>query len=253
MFSLRACRRMWMVLALVSVSGWIGCDRGPSAGGSGGVAVVDLEQIANAIGRDAYIQQQLQAVQGQVEARLTALREQLQNDLTSRQKQLGEHPTPKQQQELTQAAQQAEQHYRQEVMSAQQFAQRTQATLISRLREEVRPLAEQVARARGMSIVMLRNELILSVDPGMDITLDVIQQMRAAGLDKQPASPVTQPTLDTPNPLDSQPATPMNQPGTSPAATQPRSSIQLPLPASRPSTGESHPESPESPKTLIEP
>ena len=51
-----------------------------------------------------------------------------------------------------------------------------------RFREKVRPFAQEVATRKGFSIVIPKNEgLLLSVDPGNDITNDVIVAFQSAG------------------------------------------------------------------------
>ena len=55
---------------------------------------------------------------------------------------------------------------------------------IAKFRTEIKPLAQEIAAKRGLSIVIPKNEgLLLSVDPGVDITDDVIK----AYLAKRPA------------------------------------------------------------------
>ena len=55
------------------------------------------------------------------------------------------------------------------------------AQLIKQFREEVRPIAEQVAKDKGASVVLLTNDNVLWYDPTVDITDGVIAQIITAG------------------------------------------------------------------------
>jgi hypothetical protein len=57
---------------------------------------------------------------------------------------------------------------------------------IAQFRADLKPIAQEIASKRGLSIVIPKNEgLLLSVDPGVDITDDVIKVLR----DKHPITP----------------------------------------------------------------
>jgi len=75
-----------------------------------------------------------------------------------------------------------------------QFGQYKQAQ-IARFRAELKPITQEIAAKRGLSIVIPKNEgLLLSVDPGVDITDDVVKVLRQR-------HPVVAPVAETPAPV----------------------------------------------------
>ena len=67
------------------------------------------------------------------------------------------------------------------------------------LQDEVRPFAQQVASAKGLGVVIPKNEgFLLSVDPGVDITNDVISAYQLKKPSPSAAAPA--PAAITPKP-----------------------------------------------------
>ena len=63
------------------------------------------------------------------------------------------------------------------------------AALISRFREEVKPVALKIATGKGLGIVQLKNDLtILASEPALDITDEVVAELsHAAKVSSSPA------------------------------------------------------------------
>lgn len=163
-----------------------GCDKIPhSLGQAGaakgsGVAVLDLGAVAKALGRDEVFRQQMESARQQLGQQLNEFSTGLQGQLREEQAKLGEAPTAEQQQELREKVAQAQRQVQQSRVLARRKAAEFQSNLAVAFRNEVQPVAAEVARARGASAVALSNTL-LWFEPEVDITGEVIDRMRAMG------------------------------------------------------------------------
>lgn len=183
-----------------------GCFEGKSNTSTGGVAVVDMDEIATATGRNAIFHARLDAANNQVNQKLNELHTQMQSQIQAKRTSLGESPTPEQEQEFIKLNQNLEQQFRQQVNEAQESVGRLRATIVGQFREEVRPIAERVARERGFTVVMVRSEAMISVDPAADITAAVVAELphvtppATSQAPVQPAPPVIEapPVLPAP-------------------------------------------------------
>jgi Skp family chaperone for outer membrane proteins len=172
------------------------------------VALIDLNALAKALGRD----QELSSLS---EAARQNLVNQLQNLANDRRKQvtdeqarvdqaktkLGDKPKAdeeKQFQELIKEATtkvqklQAEQNANFNEANTKYNQYRSQ--LVQKFRAEVQPFATAIARQRGMVLVMIPNQDMLLFEPAVDITPDVIVAMRGK---VQPWISATTPTSST--------------------------------------------------------
>jgi Skp family chaperone for outer membrane proteins len=163
-----------IALASIAISA---CDRIPGAGL--GTAVIDLGAIAKATGEDERIQQASQASRERLNAELAEAGANLEVQLTAERERLGEAPTAEQQQQYVQLQQQAQQQYGQFQQQAQQEAQRLETELVMNLREKIKPVAEGIAKSRGVSVVFLSDVTLFWSDPKADITDEVIAELRA--------------------------------------------------------------------------
>lgn len=213
-------RRIKGVLVLMSLLVLCSC------GGSGGVAIIDLDKVATAMGwldeitkdlqsADAELRAQLSTVlqntvgsieqakkQVAVEARLTPEQIKILTDAKDTQA-LGALPLTKEQRDkLAEAVNQANIAWRTSVNNFQQALQGRRANLIQGCREKIRPAARRVAAARSMSVVFVTSENVLYFDPQTaDITEKVIDDLqrtmasekgRAGTPSPAPASPGAQ-------------------------------------------------------------
>ena len=167
----------------------IGQPGAAKAAGSG-VAVLDLGAVAKALGRDEVFRQQMESARQQLGQQLTDFSTGLQGQLREEQAKLGEAPTTEQQQELRQKVAQAQRQVQQSRVLARRKAAEFQTNLAVAFRNEVQPIAAEIAREKGASAVVLSNTL-LWFEPVADITGEVIDKMRAKGA-AAPAEPKTE-------------------------------------------------------------
>lgn len=164
-----------LALAAMLATGCDEFDRGSS------VAVIDLDAVARALGRDDVIAQQINEATQQLSAQLTEVARTLQQELEEergRYEVVGDEA----EQELQEKAAAANLRLQQTQQLAQQRAQEFRQAVINNFRAEVQPYASEAARARGAKAVITVATPMIWYDSSVDITADVIERMREAGL-----------------------------------------------------------------------
>lgn len=199
--------------ALILVTGMVGCEQKSAQPSPGGVAVVNMSQIAQASGFDQKINQNILQAQQQEQGRLMALQQQLGLD---------KQPEGEISDEENARLFAAQQQMQQAVEEAQRNIQMRQLQELEQFRTIVRPIAERVAAARGFSVVLEQREGMLSIDPTANITDEVIAEM-------------PQSTANTAQPQS--PSNPMGQ-GVMPSPGMPGGFPVRPSPAGPPSPGQ---------------
>ena len=155
-------------------------DKPARAAGTHAVAVLDLAAVAKALGRDEVLKQQVQAAGQQLRQQLSEFSTGLQTKLREEQAKLGSTPTDDERKQLQQQLLQAQRQVQQSQVLARQKATQFQNQLAMQFRDEIRPVAAQIARDLGASTVAPANTL-LWFDSSVDITGAVIDAMRAKG------------------------------------------------------------------------
>jgi len=169
---------------------------------SGGVAVLDLDRVGNAVGWMEEINKTLQATDAELKTQVNQVVEGAQkaiNDaksnlateakLTDAQKktlldsrtiaELEPLPLTKEQRDkLMQTVAQANMALQQAQQVYQQQMNQRRAQLIVSYREKVRPIARRIAAKQGLSVVVVPSDALLYSDPAVDITDKVIDELR---------------------------------------------------------------------------
>ncbi|MEK6260561.1 MAG: OmpH family outer membrane protein [Planctomycetota bacterium] len=194
-------RKSGVCLVLTGAAVWLtGC--GMQFGGSsastmrGGLAVVDLDKVAAETGKNIQMKEIFQVQENSVKQQLANAQVSANSQLDEKKKEFGDAPTDEQKKELAQF------HYNAtNILSKLQNQAGTKLgqyrqDQIAKFRTEIKPIAQEIAAKRGLSVVIPKNDgLLLSVDPGIDITEEVIKAYR----EKRPA-PTAAPTA-SPTPL----------------------------------------------------
>ena len=176
-YLLRA-RSVLGVMASVLLLGILaGCNYGQS---HGGVAVIDLDAVASAIGRDKAISEQVQAFAKQQETKLQALKSELEQQVNNASGQLAEDASAEEKQSLTNKIVEARNQLTQELGQARQSAQQLRQKLVRDFATEVQPIARRVAQKHGLQVVMVKQAWLLVVAPEVDITAEVIADLKQA-------------------------------------------------------------------------
>ncbi len=198
-----AVRRYLTALGLACLAFLAGCE--PQGGGRAAVAIIDLDAVARALGRDDVIAQQINQANQQLAGQLGQVATSLQQQVQARRDEyevIGDEA----EQELQQLTAVANQRLQQTQQLAQQRSAQFRQAVINSFRNEVTPYAQKIATERGAVAVVTVATPMLWFDSNADITDEVIAEMRAAGLERasQPA-PAAAPAA-TPAPAPAAPA-----------------------------------------------
>lgn len=202
-------RKSGVCLVLTGAAVWLtGC--GMQFGGSsasstrGGLAVVDLDKVAAETGKNIQMREVFQFAENTVKQQLTNAQFSLNSKLEAKSKEFGETPTEEQQKELAQFRFSANNALGKMQNDGGTKLNQYRQDQIAKFRTEIKPIAQEIAMKRGLSVVIPKNDgLLLAVDPGVDITDDVIKAYR----EKRPA-PTAAPAAAAPATATQSPAKP---------------------------------------------
>jgi Skp family chaperone for outer membrane proteins len=163
-------------LLLGLIAGLAGCIP-ESSSGPGGVAVLDLDQVGEKLGRLELMSQSIDRYNENQHTALIQLQDRLRGQVATLKKDLGTKPGKKQLREFEELTRSVDSQLQAATNQANQQIAEYRAAQIKAFRDEALPIAQRAAKARGLSVVMLRQEHYLWVDPAVDITQDVIKAM----------------------------------------------------------------------------
>lgn len=163
-----------------------GCDL---VTGKGGVAVIDLDAVAQAVGRDKAITDQVQTYAKDQEAKLVELKAQLEQQVTTAAEKVKKEASDEDKQAVTALVLEARNQLSRELNQARQSAQQLRQQLVRDFAVEMQPLARRAADKRGLTVVMVKQPGMLVVSPEADITNDVIDMLQASEAPVAPALP----------------------------------------------------------------
>ena len=162
----------------VVVASMIGCgpdgSLGTSSRGSGAVAVIDLDAVAKELGRDRQIEEALKQREASLANQLTTMNANYQQQIDEKARAMGAANHP----QVTTMKQTASQNLVKAKQQAQDNFEQYKQELVGRFREEVRPVAGNVAESRGLTVTVTKNDTVYDFSPGVDITAEVIQRLR---------------------------------------------------------------------------
>jgi len=153
-----------------------GCDQFEN---SSSTVVLDLDAIANATGQAAIIKKQIEIANKDLTSQLTEISSKLNEQLAAEKKKIGNKPTKNDTQNMQQLTMQANQKMQQAKAIASQKSQQYQTALIQQLRKNIMPIAERVAKSKNADIVVTVDNSMIWFNPTVDITDEVIAEVRA--------------------------------------------------------------------------
>jgi Skp family chaperone for outer membrane proteins len=145
---------------------------------SNSVAVVDLNVVAKSLDRDDLIVKNIQSANDDLNNQLKQIAQDLRNQLQQEKSKLGEKPSKEEEQQYLKLVQKANNQLGQTKQAAIQKSQQIQSSLIAEFRSEVSKVAKEVATKNGFTTVLAVNEGLLWADSTVDITSEVIAEMR---------------------------------------------------------------------------
>jgi Skp family chaperone for outer membrane proteins len=170
------CRKVLVLLVAVGSAIVAGCGR---LAGGGDVAVVDLAAVAKATGQDTLMAQQVEAARQELATQLTQIAGTLEKQLQAEQSRLGGAVAASREKEFQQLTAQARQQLAETQALAQQKAQDYQIGLVASYRRALQPVVADIAGSKGAAVVLVSDATMLWFDPAVDITADVIAELRA--------------------------------------------------------------------------
>ncbi len=144
----------------------------------GGVGVVDLDLVAKRLGRNIEMKNAVEVRVASLNKKLTTLQGSLRRLYEEKKEKFGDEPTEEQTAELRATEDRMERELlelkRKSELELSDFRQ----ALVDQFREEAKPVLREVAAARGLSIVIPKNDgLLLTIDPKVEITDEVASKM----------------------------------------------------------------------------
>ena len=144
------------------------------------VAVIDVDSVARALGRDTVMRQQIEQAAQNLTREMEGLAAELREQLQQEQGKLGEAPSTEQREQFARLGLEAQTRLQQGQQQAQRQVQELQVTLARSFQDEVRPVAAAIARKHGIGTV-IPTSFVLWHDGTRDITAEVTSEMQAAG------------------------------------------------------------------------
>lgn len=168
------------ILALVAAAALgasCGKEQAPQVGR---VGIISLDRVAEELGRKAVIDEEFKTrAQGVEQAARTEVG-QLQQQFQQAQQRAASQPTDAEKQHLAELQRQIAGRLQelQQQVGQQQMAIRNE--LVTKFRDEVKPVARSVAEGLGLSVVLVQGDFVLFAAPAVDITDAVIARMKQA-------------------------------------------------------------------------
>ncbi|MBT5021072.1 OmpH family outer membrane protein [bacterium] len=157
---------------------------------AGGVAIVDLDEVARRVGRDKEMVTSIQNQAGALTQRLTAAQNSAVAQLNKVKAGYSEDEkiTNEEAQQFVRLQKSAQVQLTQLQQQARVNINNHRQQLVSQFRKDAQPIAAKIAKDKGFDSVVTRNDtVVFSYDNTVDITEDVIKQMSA----EMPARPAT--------------------------------------------------------------
>ena len=172
----------WTTCMVAAIACGCGNSTTPEQAQTGSVAVIDLDSVAKELGRDVEITRKLKTKQNELNGQLAALKNAFLTQIQAKQKEFGTPLTEEQQKQLK--AMQIETNYRLQQAQAQARAAiaNYRQQLVAEFRKEVLPHAQTVAKEKGFSTIVPKNDMIISVEPVAEIAGLVATEMKSKGL-----------------------------------------------------------------------
>jgi Skp family chaperone for outer membrane proteins len=160
----------------------------------GGVGVVDLDLVAKRLGRDLEMKAAVEERLASLNQKLATLQGSLKRLYEEKKERFGDEPTEEQAEELRTTELRMERELLEVKRKSELELSAYRQSLVDQFREQAKPVLREVAAARGLSIIVPKNEgLLLTIDPQVEITDEVALTMPKASDDDVTEKPVRKP------------------------------------------------------------
>lgn len=174
-----------LLILFVSLTAITACNQqAPSST----IGIISLGKISDETGNAEKIKSELEKIRTRLQQELQSVQMNLQKSFQENQDKIGKTPTDEQRMQLGKMLADAQNKLKMAQTSAAIELKNKREELVIQLRDTVRPLANKIAKQRGMSIVIIKNDnLLLGYDKKVDITDAVIIEMKKIGGDNNAA------------------------------------------------------------------
>lgn len=156
----------------------------------GGVAVLDIDEVARQLGVEEQVRATLASLQKRLNEDLQKTQAQLQSEMNGVQKAAGENPTEKQINQIRATGQQLNSEFARLKAQAEQTLAQERVRLINEFRIKLEPIARDAAAERGLDVVLMKvTPPVFAFAPEVDITDATVKLATEAGMKVEPAAP----------------------------------------------------------------
>ena len=194
-------KKLTAVLVALTCLAPTGCDRSTSSN-LGPIAVVDLDAVAQKLGKDKQIVQMIEQRQVTLNAQVSATQKTLIDQLNKKKSEFGEL-SEEESKQLAQLQNQANTILATTRTQAQTNLTAYQQEVVDRFRAEAKPIALEIAAKKGCRVVLSKNDsVVFAFDQTVDLTNEVVSAMQSKAPAaeekpvKQAAAPVGQSRRD---------------------------------------------------------
>ena len=172
----------------------------PAAAQKGGVAVLDIDEVARQLGVEEKVRVDLLAMQNNLNADLQRTQETMQKQMDGVEKAAGEAPTEDQKRQILATNQQLNEEFNRLKAQAQNTLAQERIRMINDFRTRLEPIALKAAEELGLEVVLLKvTPPVFTYAKSVDITQATSKLAIEAGLQVK-ASEVTNAPAPAPAP-----------------------------------------------------
>ncbi len=148
------------------------------------VLVLDLPTIAKAIDRDTEMNQQMEKFSDKLNQQLDVIKVKLEKQLKEHQQKLKSNKNKKSKLQFQEFINQAQQKMQQVQLKASQKIQAYRTSLLQNFKDEIKPIAKNIAKKHNASLVRYSDDSILWFSQTIDISNEVIAVLKLQSKNK---------------------------------------------------------------------
>jgi len=157
---------------------------------NGGVAILDIDAVARALGVEEAVKNDLQSMQNGLNGELQKAQANLQAQMKNAEQVAGTNPNEQQKAQLVQTNQQLDAQFNQLKAQAQQTLAQERVKKINDFREKLKPIALEAAKAKGLGVVLMQvTPPVYAFDEAVDITAATTDAAKKAGMETKSTAP----------------------------------------------------------------
>lgn len=164
-----------------------GCDEkgGIKLGGSDltNAVIVDLNAVSKATGQDDVLNIEMEAVNANLTSQIQKITDNLNKVLAEQKEKFGKDITIEEQQQLQELLIKANQQLDLKRNEANQKSAQHKQNLVLTWKDKLQPVVQAIANEKGASVVLVQNPLLMWFDSSLDITAEVIAELRTNPLE----------------------------------------------------------------------